>query len=276
MNHRIWFITGISSGLGKALAEAVIAHGDYVIGTFRSERHAADFTEKNEGYGLGLTMDVTRPEQVRAAFHQIQNRFNRLDVLVNNAGFGFAGAVEEATDEEVRQVMETNFFGALEVTRQALPMLRRQKSGLILQISSHGGIKAFPGFGIYHAAKFALEGFSEALAGELAPLGIRLTIVEPGPFRTGFASGSFREAAAHIDDYQTTAGVFRERMRAVDGKQEGDPTKAAAAMYHISTLENPPLRLPLGKVPLATIQAKLDSVQKDMNDWRAIAEGATF
>ena len=276
MNNRIWFITGISSGLGKALAETVIAKGDFTIGTFRSEEQAADFTKNNEGKGLGLLMDVTRPEQVRAAFHRVQNQFGQLDVLVNNAGFGFAGAVEEASGEEVREVMEANFFGALDITQQALPILRQQKSGYIFQISSHGGIKAFPGFGIYNAAKFALEGFSEALAGEVAPLGIRLTIVEPGPFRTGFAASSFREAAAKIDDYQPTAGAFRERMQAVDGKQEGDPTKAATAIYHISTLENPPLRLPLGKVPLATIQAKLDSVQKDLNDWRAIAEGVIF
>lgn len=276
MQNRIWFITGISGGLGKALAEAVMANGNFAVGTFRSEQQAADFTKQNEGKGLGLVMDVTQPDQVRAAFQIIQSRFGRLDVLVNNAGFGFAGAVEEASDEEIRTVMEANFFGALEVTRQALPLFRQQKSGHILQISSHGGIRAFPGFGIYNAAKFALEGFSEALAGEVAPLGIRLSIVEPGPFRTGFAAGSFQEAAAKIDDYQATAGAFRERMRAVNGKQEGDPEKAAAAIYHITTLENPPLRLPLGKIPLTTIQAKLDSVQKDLNDWRALAEGTTF
>lgn len=276
MQNRIWFITGISGGLGKALAEAVMAHGDFAVGTFRNEQQAANFTKRNEGKGLGLVMDVTQQEQVRMALEVVQTNFGRLDVLVNNAGFGFAGAVEEATNEEVRTVMEANFFGSLEVTRQALPLFRQQKSGHILQISSHGGIKAFPGFGIYNAAKFALEGFSEALAGEVAPLGIRLVIVEPGPFRTGFAASSFQEAAAKIDDYQATAGAFRERMRAVDGKQEGDPAKAAAAIYHITTLENPPLRLPLGKIPLTTIQAKLDSVQKDLNDWRAMAEGTIF
>lgn len=276
MDNRIWFITGISSGLGKALAETVMANGDFAVGTFRKADQAAEFNEKNEGKGLGLVMDVTQPENVRTCFEVIQSRFGRIDVLVNNAGFGFAGAVEEASDEEIRQVMEANFFGALDVTRQALPMFRQQKSGHIFQISSHGGIKAFPGFGIYNAAKFALEGFSEALAGELAPLGIRLTIVEPGPFRTGFAANAFQEAAVKMDDYQATAGAFRERMRSVDGEQEGDPVKAASAIYHISTLETPPLRLPLGKVPLATIQTKLDSVQKDLNDWRSVAEAAVF
>lgn len=276
MQNRIWFITGISGGLGKALAEAIMVNGNFAVGTFRNEQQAADFTKQNEGKGLGLVMDVTQQEQVRAAFEVVKTNFGRLDVLVNNAGFGFAGAVEEASDEEVRAVMEANFFGALAVTRQALPLFRQQKSGHILQISSHGGIKAFPGFGIYNAAKFALEGFSEALAGEVAPLGIRLSIVELGPFRTGFAAGSFQEAAAKIDDYQATAGAFRERMRAVNGKQEGDPEKAAAAIYHITTLENPPLRLPLGTIPLTTIQAKLDSVQKDLNDWRALAEGTVF
>ncbi|MDX2069467.1 MAG: oxidoreductase [Haliscomenobacter sp.] len=276
MQNRIWFITGISGGLGKALAEAVMAHGDFAVGTFRSEQQAADFSKQNEGKGLGLVIDVTQQEQVRAALEVVRTNFGRLDVLVNNAGFGFAGAVEEASNEEVRAVMEANFFGALEVTRQALPLFRQQKRGHILQISSHGGIKAFPGFGIYNAAKFALEGFSEALAGEVAPLGIHLSIIEPGPFRTGFAAGSFQEASAKIDDYQATAGAFRERMRAVNGKQEGDPEKAAAAIYHITTLENPPLRLPLGKIPLTTIQAKLDSVQKDLNDGRELAEGTVF
>ena len=276
MDNRIWFITGISSGLGKALAETVMANGDFAVGTFRKADQAADFNEKNEGKGLGLVMDVTQPENVRACFEVIQSRFGRIDVLVNNAGFGFAGAVEEASDEEIRQVMEANFFGALDVTRQALPMFRQKRSGHIFQISSHGGIKAFPGFGIYNAAKFALEGFSEALAGELAPLGIQLTIVEPGPFRTGFAANAFQEAAVKMDDYQTTAGAFRERMRSVDGKQEGDPAKAASAIYQVSTLGSPPLRLPLGKVPLATIQTKLDSVQKDLNDWRSVAEAAVF
>lgn len=276
MDTRIWFITGISSGLGKALAETVMANGDFAVGTFRKADQAADFNEKNKGKGLGLVMDVTQPENVRACFEVIQSRFGRLDVLVNNAGFGFAGAVEEASDEEIRQVMEANFFGALDVTRQALPMFRQQKSGHIFQISSHGGIKAFPGFGIYNAAKFALEGFSEALAGELAPLGIQLTIVEPGPFRTRFAANAFQEAVVKMDDYQTTAGAFRERMRSVDGKQEGDPAKAASAIYQVSTLGSPPLRLPLGKVPLATIQTKLDSVQKDLNDWRSVAEAAVF
>ncbi len=276
MKNSIWFITGISSGLGKALAEVVMSNNHFVIGTFRNAAQAADFNHQNEGKGLGLVMDVTLPGTIRAAFEVVQERYGQLDVLVNNAGFGFAGAVEEASDTEVRQVMEANFFGAFEVTRQALPMLRQQKSGHIVQISSHGGIKAFPGFGIYNAAKFALEGFSEALAAEVAPLGIRLTIVEPGPFRTGFAASAFQEASAKIDDYDATAGAFRQRMRAVDGNQEGDPVKAAAAIFHITTVENPPLRLPLGKIPLTTIQAKLDSVQKDLNEWRTVAEGTVF
>jgi NAD(P)-dependent dehydrogenase (short-subunit alcohol dehydrogenase family) len=275
-NQRIWLITGASSGLGKAIAESVMAHGDFAVCTFRQAPQAEHFSQSNEGKGIGLLMDVTRMPEIEAVLGQIRAQFGRLDVLVNNAGFGFAGAVEESSDAESREVMEANFFGALAVTRLALPILRQQGGGHILQISSHGGIKAFAGFGIYNASKFALEGFSEALAAEVAPLGIRVSIVEPGPFRTGFAGTSFREAAQKIEAYGATAGAFRQRMRAVDGNQEGDPAKAAEAIFHISTLENPPLRLPLGKIPLATIQAKLDSVQQDLNDWRRVAESAVF
>jgi NAD(P)-dependent dehydrogenase (short-subunit alcohol dehydrogenase family) len=273
---RIWLITGISSGLGKALAEAVIRHGDFVVGTFRQAEQVQQFNARYAGQALAVRMDVTQPDEVAAAFATIEQQFGRLDVLVNNAGFGFAGAVEEASEQEVREVFEANFFGVLRVTQAALPLLRRQRSGHVIQMSSHGGIKAFAGFGVYNAAKFAVEGLSEALAGEVGPLGIRLTIVEPGPFRTEFAAAAFRQAARSIDDYAATSGAFQARMQAVNGQQEGDPVRAAEAIWHISTLEQPPLRLPLGKVPMTTIQLKLDSVKKDLEDWRELAESVVF
>jgi NAD(P)-dependent dehydrogenase (short-subunit alcohol dehydrogenase family) len=275
-NSRIWFITGISGGLGKALADAVLENGEFVIGTFRQQAQADVFNNLHEDEAFALKMDVSKPTDIRRVFKLIEKRFGRLDVLVNNAGFGFAGAVEEADETEVREVMEANFFGAWAVTKAALPLMRRQGSGRIFQISSHGGIKAFAGFGIYNASKFALEGMSEALAAEVEPLGIHLTMVEPGPFRTGFAGRSFRQAAQTIEAYSPTSGAFRERMKSVDGKQEGDPDKAARAIFEVSHLEKQPLRLPLGKVPLATIQAKLDSVKKDLEDWRAVAEGVVY
>jgi len=157
-----------------------------------------------------------------------------------------------------------------------LPLFRKQRQGYIIQISSQSGVKAVAGFGIYNASKFALEGASEALAAEVAPLGIKLTLVEPGPFRTNFASSSFAQAARQIDDYETTSGAFRNRMEQISGQQEGDPVKAAAAILQLTTLENPPLRLPLGKIAVSTIQAKLDSVQNDLNNWRTVAEGAVY
>ncbi len=276
MGSKIWFITGISSGLGKALAEAVIEKGDFVIGTFRNQIQADVFNNAHKDEAFALKMDITKANDLKKGFQIIKKQFGRIDVLVNNAGFGFAGAIEETSETETRQVFEANFFGTLKVTQMALPMMRAQKSGHIVQISSHGGFKAFAGFGIYNASKFALEGFSEALAQELAPLSIKVTIVQPGPFRTGFAHTAFQEAALKIDDYQATSGAFRERMRAVDGKQEGDPIKAAEAIVNIVNSENPPLRLPLGKVPMTTIQMKLDSVKKDLENGRLVAESVVF
>jgi short-subunit dehydrogenase len=176
----------------------------------------------------------------------------------------------------VRNVFEANFFGTLKLTQTFLPLFREQKGGHIIQISSHGGFKAFAGFGIYSASKFTLEGFSEALALEVAPLGIKLTLVEPGPFRTNFAAQSFKQASAIIEDYTPTAGAFRERMKRVDGKQAGDPIKAAKAIINITKLDTPPLRLPLGKVAILSLTSKLDSVQKDINNCKAIAESAVY
>ena len=276
MTNKIWFITGISSGLGKALAETVIHKGDFVVGTFRQQRQVDDFNTRHSGKALGVLLDVTDFDAIKSTFEIIEKRFERLDVLVNNAGFGLAGAIEETSEEEFRQVFEANFFAALEVTKCALPLMRRQGSGHILQISSHGGFKAFAGFGIYNASKFALEGFSEALAAEILPLGIHLTIVEPGPYRTGFAGNAFRLAQDHIPDYKGTAGVFREKIKAVDGKQEGDPQKAAEAILEITQTETPPLRLPLGKVAVGTLMAKLQNVQHDLDQYRLLAESAVF
>ncbi|MCB9336886.1 MAG: SDR family NAD(P)-dependent oxidoreductase [Lewinellaceae bacterium] len=276
MKNKTWFITGISSGLGKALAEAVIAHGDFVIGTFRQAEQVADFNQKNAGKALAVQLDLTNPIQIRQAMAIVGAQSGRLDVLVNNAGFGFAGAIEEAGDAEMRAVFDANFFGTMQLTQAVLPLMRRQRNGHIFQISSHSGFKGFPGFGVYGASKFALEGASEALAAEVAPLGIRLTIVEPGPFRTGFAGKAFQQANNHIADYDGTAGIFRQKIKAVDGKQEGDPAKAAQAIIRICESENPPLRLVLGKVAVGTVTAKLQSVQADLDAWREVAERAVF
>ena len=276
MKNNIWFITGISSGLGKALAQTVIENGDFVIGTFRNQTQVDVFNNHHKDKAIALTLDITKPSEIEKAIKFVADKFGGIDVLVNNAGFGFAGAIEETSTAEAREIFEANFFGTLNLTQSFLPMLRQQKSGHIIQISSHGGFKAFPGFGIYNASKFALEGFSEALAIEVAPLGIKLTIVEPGPFRTNFAGSSFKQARKIIDDYHSTAGAFRERMKQVDGKQEGDPIKASQAIIDITKLDTPPLRLPLGKIAIVSLRAKLDSVQKDINAYKDIAESTVY
>lgn len=276
MQQRIWFITGISSGLGKALAEQVIESGDFVIGTFRKQAQVSAFLKANKSKADALLLDVTNHTATEEAIAQIQKKYTRIDVLVNNAGIGFAGGIEETSIEETRRVMEVNFFSVLKITQLVLPIMRAQKSGHIIQISSHGGVKAFAGFGIYNASKFALEGFSEALAQEIGSLGIQLTMVEPGPFRTNFAGAGLGLAEKIIEDYNATAGAFRGKLKAVHQKQEGDPTKAAIAIMEVVNAETPPLRLPLGKIALKTIGMKITSVQADLEQGRVVAENTVF
>jgi short-subunit dehydrogenase len=276
MKNKIWFITGISSGLGKALAQTVIENGDFVIGTFRKQKQVDNFNSQHKDKGFALTLDITKLSEIKQVFKIVKDKFDKLDVLVNNAGFGIAGAIEETSITETREIFEANFFGALQLTQTFLPLFRQQKGGHIIQISSHGGFKAFAGFGIYNASKFAVEGFSEALAQEISPLGIKLTIVQLGPFRTNFAGSSFRQAEKIIEDYNPSAGAFRERMKQVDGKQEGDPIKASQAIIDITKLDTPPLRLPLGKIAIISLKAKLDSVQKDIHNFKEIAESVVY
>lgn len=276
MNKQIWLVTGISSGIGKAIAESAISKGYFVIGTFRNNKQVDAFNNTHEGKGFAYQMDLNEPESLESMTEHLTTRFGTVDVLINNAGVGFAGAVEEASMDEIRSVMEVNFFGSLYLTQLILPGMRENRSGQIVQISSHAGIKAFAGFGIYSASKFALEGFSEALAQEVNDLDIKVSIVEPGPFRTEFAGSGLMKANLQIDDYRETAGVFREKLSGIHGSQEGDPLKAAEAI--ISHIENgaPTLRLPLGAVPLKTIQMKIDSVQHDLNENKGVSEKAVY
>ncbi|MFS4494558.1 oxidoreductase [Maribacter sp. 2308TA10-17] len=276
MKNSIWFITGISSGLGKALAEAVMRTGDFVVGTFRTASQVEEFNHKNSNSGYAILLDITDEKNIEDTVQTTISKFGRIDVLVNNAGMGFVGAIEETSMEEVRTVFEANFFGTLKLTQAVLPFMRKEKNGHIIQISSHGGIKAFAGFGIYNASKFALEGFSEALAQEVAPIGIKVSIVEPGPFRTKFAGNGLGLAKNIIEDYSDTAGAFRAKLKGVDGKQEGNPIKAAKAIIDLANSDNPTLRLPLGKAALITIGLKLDSVKSDLEKNRRTAEEAVF
>ena len=276
MGERIWFITGISSGIGQALAEVAMAAGEYVIGTFRGKGEVMAFNKRHKGKGTAILLDVTDYDAIENVVATIKQQYGRIDVLVNNAGMGFVGAIEETSLAEAKRVFEVNFFGTMKLTQEVLPLMREQKKGHIVQISSHGGIKAFAGFGMYNASKFALEGMSEALAQEVAPLGIKLSIVEPGPFRTGFAGSRLVEADQRIDDYSATAGTFRSKLKGVDGSQEGNPKKAAEAILGLVNDQSPTLRMPLGKTALVTIGMKLDSVRKDLETHRTTAEKAVY
>jgi NAD(P)-dependent dehydrogenase (short-subunit alcohol dehydrogenase family) len=221
-------------------------------------------------------LDVTKPSEVREAVERAIAQFGKIDVLVNNAGYGTMGAIEEVSDEIVRQQYETNVFGALAVTRAVLPQMRQQRSGYILNLSSVGGMVSFAGSGIYCSTKFALEGISEALAKEVAPLGIKVIIVEPGAFRTDFNGRSLVMADSQIADYDEVIGGFRQWLKDMDGKQPGDPVKAAEAMIQAVESENPPLRLALGADAISAIATKLESVQTELDTWREVGTNTAF
>ncbi len=276
MAERVWFITGVSSGFGRDLAEAAAKSGDKVIGTVRQARLLEEFNAISPGNTFGYLLDVTNPDGVKATVDAAIKHLGRIDVLVNNAGFGFLGAIEEVSIKEVRDAMETNFFGALHVTQAVLPYLRQQQSGHIIQMSSVAGIRSTPGFGVYNASKFALEGFSEALAAEVAPFNIKVTIVEPGPFRTKFAGSSIKRAAKQLEEYSATAGAFKRAMEERNGIQDGDPVKGATVILEAVKSENPPLRLPLGSTAFAAVRAKLQQVEQDLKDWESIAAHTSF
>jgi len=276
MTKTIIIITGISSGLGKALAEAVIKHGDFVIGTFRKESQVQAFNNQNISNAKGILLDVTDEQNIEKSIQNTIIEYGKIDVLVNNAGIGFVGAIEETSIQEARDIFEPNFFGALKVTQTVLPYMREEKKGHIVQISSHGGVKAFAGFGIYNASKFALEGFSEALAQEVQPLGIGVTLVEPGPFRTNFAGGSLIRAKKQIKDYQETAGNFRAKLDNAHNKQEGDPLKASMIILEHIESKSHTLRLPLGNIPLKTIAMKIESLKSDLEANKEKASRAVF
>jgi NAD(P)-dependent dehydrogenase (short-subunit alcohol dehydrogenase family) len=275
--EKVWFVTGVSSGFGSELAKVIIARGDKVVGTFRKEDQASSFSQQHNGDGLGVVLDVTEIEKIPVVLQQAINKFGRIDVLVNNAGYGTIGAIEEFSLEEIREQMETNFFGAISVTKAALPVLRQQGSGHIVQISSQSGFRATAGFGVYNASKFALEGFSEALAQEVIPFGIKVVIVEPGPFRTQFLSGSLKMPKNKIALYQKgpVAQMYQYQEK-MNGKQEGDPVKGAKAIVDYVHNNNEPLRLPLGKVTIQGLRAKLASVEKDIAANEQIAVSTVF
>ena len=273
---RVWFVTGTSTGFGRILAEEVLKAGGKVVATARNVAQIADLEQQYPGRAKAIALDVTSKQQAEAAVAQAIEAFGRIDVLVNNAGYGLAGAVEEASDEEIKRQIDTNVYGVLYVTRAALPHLRKQRSGHILNLSSILGLTAMPGFSFYSLTKFAVEGLSEGLAAELAPLGIKVTLVEPGPFRTDFASRSAVFTSTEIDDYKQTAGKTREYLRTISGTQKGDPLRAVHALMEIVESTDPPLHLLLGSVAYTRYRGKLKQIDAELSKWENLTLGADF
>lgn len=273
---KVWFITGCSTGFGRFLAKEVLAKGHQAVVTARNTADIQDIIADYPASTLALKLDVTVTEQIVEAVKAAIEKFGRIDVLVNNAGIGYFGAVEESEEAEVRRMFEINFFGLARVTQEVLPHMRRQRSGHILNIASIGGLRSFPAVGFYNATKYAVDGLSEALYKEVAPLGIKVTVIAPSGFRTDWAGRSAKNSAVVIDDYAATAGKNKSDIRGYSGNQPGDPVKAAQAMIQVTETENPPLRLLLGKAALKGARAKLEELKKDFDDWAAVTEGADF
>jgi NAD(P)-dependent dehydrogenase (short-subunit alcohol dehydrogenase family) len=273
---RTWFITGASTGFGRILAEEVLKGGGKVIATARKLDKIADLEQKYPGNVRVFALDVTDPAQILSIVAQALTGFGPVDVLVNNAGYGLAGGIEEATEDEFMPVFETNVFGLMRVTRAFLPHFRKQRSGNIINLSSIGGLIGSAGWGYYNASKFAVEGFSEALAAELAPLGVHVTIVEPGPFRTDFLGRSGVEAKERIADYDATAGKTRQYFHDQAGKQKGDPLRAVHAIIQAAESPQPPLHLVLGALALQRMRGKLDQWKSELDAWQSTSLGADF
>jgi NAD(P)-dependent dehydrogenase (short-subunit alcohol dehydrogenase family) len=272
--NRVWFVTGCSTGFGRELARQLIASGSKVVVTARNPDELADFA--STGNALILRLDVTDPVQIAAATQQAVERFGWIDVLVNNAGIGYFAAVEEGEDAQIRRMFDINLFGLAAMTRAVLPGMRARRKGFIVNVSSIGGLKSFPAIGYYNASKFAVEGLSEALWQEVEPLGINVMLVEPSGFRTDWAGRSANESKVRIADYAATAGAGRSGVRAVSGKQAGDPVRAVEAIIKAVGQPNPPHRLLLGNAAYEGAMAKLTELRRDITQCEAVSRAADF
>ena len=273
---KVWFITGASTGFGYLLAQEALKAGDRVIVTARKPDQITELERQYPQTVRAFLLDVTHPTQIEAVATKAIGAFGRIDVLVNNAGYGIAGGIEEASEAEIMPVFDTNVFGLIRVTRAFLPQFRKQRSGHILNLSSMAGLVGSAGWGYYNATKFAVEGFSEALAAEMAPLGVRVTIIEPGPFRTDFLGRSAVVVKRIIPDYSETVGKTREYAADQAGKQRGDPTKAIKAMMDVVESPNPPLHLLLGAMAYNRFKGKLQRWQEEMAAYESVTLGADF
>jgi NAD(P)-dependent dehydrogenase (short-subunit alcohol dehydrogenase family) len=276
MPLKVWFITGASKGFGMELTKAALAAGDTVVATARNPETITKALGQQDRL-LALALDVTNEAQAHEAVQAALQRFGQIDVLVNNAGRGLVGAIEEVSAAEVRSSFAVNVEGTLNVLRAALPSMRARRSGHVLNLSSVGGFVSWPGWGVYCGSKFMIEGLSESLHAELKPLGIKVTIVEPGPFRTDFLdASSLGRSARTIEDYAATSGAARDWADATHEGQPGDPVKAVAAMIKITEVENPPLRLQLGADCVAAIVQKMEQVKAELEQWRPLAESTGY
>jgi NAD(P)-dependent dehydrogenase (short-subunit alcohol dehydrogenase family) len=273
---RVWFITGASRGLGALMAKAALADGNAVVAAGRNVTAIAERLGESPAL-LPVALDVTDEAQAQAAVKAAVEKFGRIDVLINNAGFGLLGAVEESTDADVRRMYDTNVFGLLNVTRAVLPVMRAQRAGHVINMSSIGGYRAGAGFGPYSSTKFAVEGLTESLRAELKPLGIHATVVEPGYFRTDFLDASSLMVAKEvIADYDETSGNVRRRAASMNHSQPGDPEKLAQAMVKLVDAPTPPLRLPLGTDTLKAIAEKNAYVTEETETWKALSASTDF
>lgn len=275
-HQRVWFITGSSTGLGRVLAEQVLAAGDCVVATARDPSKISDLERKYPAAAKAIRLDVTDRTEVEDAVAQAIAAFGRIDVLVNNAGYGLLAALEEASEQQIRRQIETNVYGVIYVTRAVLPHMRKQRSGHVINMSSVAGLAGTPGLGYYNATKFALEGLSEALELEIGHLGIHVTAVEPGPFRTDFAGRSLDISSNEISDYAETSGRMRANLPARIGAEKGDPVRAAKAIQKIVESKNPPLHLILGAFARDKFRAKMNRFEKEMAEWEQVTLGADF
>jgi NAD(P)-dependent dehydrogenase (short-subunit alcohol dehydrogenase family) len=272
----VWFVTGASSGLGNAISKEALARGCRLVATGRDPAKLEGLVREDPSSAVARRLDVRDADQVRQVVDEAVAHFGRLDVVVNNASYAHIGAVEELGDSDWRALMDTNLFGAVNVTRAALPHMRRQRSGCLVQMSSLNGIEGLPGGGSYAASKFAIEGLSDSLADEVAHLGIKVLIVEPGPHRTRFLNEGSTKASEPIDDYADSAGQTREQLGQLDGHQPGDPARAARAIAEAVSAANPPRRLPLGEMAVEHIRAKLTGQLEELDTWSKLSMSSDF
>ena len=272
----VWLVTGCSTGLGREFARAALAHGFRVAASARDPRAIADLVAGREGEAIALKLDVTKASEIAGAVAATEREFGRIDVLVNNAGYGYMAAIEEGDDKAIRDQFETNVFGLAAMTRAVLPGMRARRQGAIVNLSSVGGLRGTPGGGYYCATKFAVEGLSESLAQEVEPLGIHVMIVEPGPFRTDWGGRSLKHATNAIADYAQTAGKRRREIAGYSGSQAGDPARAAEAVIAALQSPAPPRRLVLGRFGIEAAREKLKGMLREFDAWEATSLGADF